>query len=104
MTYPFYTIGHSTGPVEEFVELLTYVAITSVADAELCCDRGQTRNTIVVCYLTPWPQRRSNTNLIPALSRAARQATRSAAEANTFWQNESFHNYARLRDGQCTPQ
>jgi uncharacterized protein (DUF488 family) len=32
MTLPFYTIGHSTRPVQEFVELLANVGITFVAD------------------------------------------------------------------------
>lgn len=32
MSYPFYTIGHSTRPLEEFVDLLRSVDITLVAD------------------------------------------------------------------------
>jgi uncharacterized protein (DUF488 family) len=32
MTYPFYTIGHGTRPIEKFIDLLQSVKVTLVAD------------------------------------------------------------------------
>lgn len=94
MTHPFYTIGHSTRPVEEFVELLTNVEITFVADVRTV-PRSRTN-----------PQ--YNRDLLPDALAAAQieyehisalgglrgKQADVPASTNAFWQNERFHNYA----------
>jgi uncharacterized protein (DUF488 family) len=100
MANPFFTIGHSTRPIEEFVSLL--------AEAEL---------TLVVDVRTV-PRSRFN----PQFNRDALSASLAARgvayehlaalgglrgiqrdvppETNAFWENASFHNYADYAMGE----
>lgn len=105
MTEPVFTIGHSTRPIGEFVQVLTDAGIERVVDVRRL--RGSTR----------FPQFDA-----PALSESLDQAgisLESAAaltgrrpvshtvpfEVNAWWTNRSFHNYAdhalgeQFRDG-----
>jgi uncharacterized protein DUF488 len=66
MSNPFFTIGHSTRPTEEFVALL------KGADVELVVD------------VRTVPRSRTN----PQFNRDVPPA------ANAFWENASFHNFA----------
>jgi uncharacterized protein (DUF488 family) len=94
MALPFFTIGHSTRPVEALVALLTGARVGTLADVRTI-PRSRTN-----------PQYNSE-SLAEALSqsgidyehiaalggRRARQGD-VAAQVNAFWQNQSFHNYA----------
>jgi uncharacterized protein (DUF488 family) len=91
---PFFTIGHSTRPLDIFIALLRESGVAVLADVR----------TI--------PRSRTNPQfnpdcLVPALAQAGigyepiaslgglRKASRDAApEVNGFWANRSFHNYA----------
>jgi uncharacterized protein (DUF488 family) len=94
MAYPFFTIGHSTRPVSEFVDLLKAAQIDLVADVR-SVPRSRTN-----------PQYNDDT-LPETLARFAigyehiaalgglRARTRDvSANLNAFWENQSFHNYA----------
>jgi uncharacterized protein (DUF488 family) len=93
MANPFFTVGHSTHAIEEFVTMLTDLDIELVADVRTV------------------PRSRKN----PQYNRDALPTTLSAFDldyihipelgglrshgavppkVNGFWQNESFHNYA----------
>ena len=94
MALPFFTIGHSTRPVNEFVDLLESQQVRLVVDVR----------TI--------PRSRANPQyngdvLAEALARHHVGYERIAAlgglrgrkhdippSVNAFWQNQSFHNYA----------
>src|SRR5436305_1743517 len=94
MANPFYTIGHSTRPIGEFLDLLRSVDVGLVADVR-SIPRSRTN-----------PQ--YNSDVLPdALSEAQIGYEHIAAlgglrarhreipfEVNDFWQNASFHNYA----------
>src|SRR6478672_11962246 len=64
MAHPFFTIGHSTRSLEEFVDLL---------------ERAQ----FEIGY-----------EHIAALGGLRAKTQEVAPEVNAFWQNQSFHNYA----------
>ncbi len=94
MTEPFFTIGHSTRPLAEFLALLAQADIRLVVDVRTI-PRSRTN-----------PQYNRDT-LPTALSRAGvgyehlaalggrRPKSKSVPpEVNAFWQNQSFHNFA----------
>ena len=94
MTHPFYTIGHSTRPVEEFVELLTNVGITFVADVRTV-PRSRTNpqyNRDVLSDALAAAQ--TEYEHIPTLGGLRGRQPDVPPSTNAFWQNESFHNYA----------
>jgi hypothetical protein len=94
MSNPFFTIGHSTRPIDEFVALLTTAEVRLVVDVRTV------------------PRSRTN----PQFSRDALPASLVAhgiayehlaalgglrgkqlgvnSDVNAFWTNASFHNYA----------
>lgn len=92
--HPFYTIGHSTRSIAQFIDLLRSVRVTLVADVRTV-PRSRTN-----------PQ--YNRETLPDTLRqfvvdyehfaslgGLRSATRDVPPSvNAFWQNKSFHNYA----------
>jgi uncharacterized protein (DUF488 family) len=94
MAHPFFTIGHSTRPMTEFVDLLRAAEIGLVVDVR----------TIPRSHTNP----QYNRDALPdTLSRfqvgydhiAALGGLREGKQdvppiVNAFWQNQSFHNYA----------
>jgi uncharacterized protein (DUF488 family) len=99
MTHPFYTIGHSTRPIEEFVELLTNVGITFVADVRTV-PRSRTNPRYNRDVL---PDALAVAGIeyehIPALGGLRGRQADVAPITNAFWQNESFRNYADYATG-----
>ena len=94
MAHPFFTIGHSTRPVSEFIDLLKSAEIGMVADVrKMARSRTNpqyngdtfpeplTRFAIGYEHIAPLGGLRGRTRDVPP-------------ELNAFWQNESFHNYA----------
>jgi uncharacterized protein (DUF488 family) len=93
MAHSFYTIGHSTRPLAEFVDLLERAGIEAVADVRTV-PRSRTN-----------PQ--YNRDVLPdALSRfkigyehiaalgGLRGRSDVAPQVNGYWRIQSFHNYA----------
>ena len=94
MTHPFFTIGHSTRSIAEFIELLREVSIQLVVDVRTV-PRSRTN-----------PQ--FNLDVLPAtlsefeiayehfadLGGLRPQSSIVPPSLNAFWQNASFHNYA----------
>jgi uncharacterized protein (DUF488 family) len=100
MTYPFYTIGHSTRSIEEFMGLLLSVKVTLVADVRTV-PRSRTN-----------PQ--YNRDVLPQTLAASRIGYEHIAalgglrgrqhdvppSINASWENKSFHNYADYAMGE----
>jgi uncharacterized protein (DUF488 family) len=100
MAHPFYTIGHGTRAIGEFVDLLRSVEVTLVADVRTV-PRSRTN-----------PQ--FNRDTLPGSLTASgigyehmaqlgglRGRDRNVApDVNAFWQNDSFHNYADYAMGE----
>ena len=94
MTHPFYTIGHSTHPLADFIDLLRGAGVAYLVDVRTV-PRSRTN-----------PQ--FNRETLPQALAAHRMAYEHIAalgglrgkrrdvppEVNGFWDNASFHNYA----------
>lgn len=98
--YPFFTIGHSTPPIDEFVELLRSAGITLVADV-----RTAPRSRTNVQYNHDvLPQSLATFQIayehIEALGGLRGRQQDVSPNINAFWQNESFHNYADYAMGE----
>jgi len=94
MAHPFYTIGHGTRPLEDFVALLADAEVKLLADV-----RTVPRSRINPQYnRDTLPQALAHLGLgyehIAALGGLRSRACEMPFQTNAFWQNDSFHNYA----------
>jgi uncharacterized protein (DUF488 family) len=94
MTYPFFTIGHSTRPIATFVDLLTQVEVHLVVDVRTV-PRSRTNpqynseilsKTLSQCQI--------EYEHIAALGGLRGRRRDVSPNVNAFWENQSFHNYA----------
>ena len=94
MAHPFFTIGHSTRPVREFVELLEGAQIGCVVDVR-SVPRSRT-NPQYNCDILPetLAQFQIGYEHIAALGGLRARSQDVPPDVNAFWQNQSFHNYA----------
>jgi uncharacterized protein (DUF488 family) len=92
--HPFYTIGHSTRSIVEFLDLLRSVQVTLVADVRTV-PRSRT-NPQYNRESLPLALRQFGVNYEHIASLGGlRSATRDVSpDVNAFCQNKSFHNYA----------
>jgi len=94
MARQFFTIGHATRPIAEFVELLTKAAVRLVVDVR----------TVPRSRTNPQFDRESLSGSlagfdigyrhIAALGGLRPRQREVSASINAYWQNQSFHNYA----------
>jgi uncharacterized protein (DUF488 family) len=94
MTQPFFTVGHSTRTVDEFVELLTASEVGLVVDVRTV-PRSRTnpqynRDTLPA---TLAPHQIAYEHAA-ALGGLRSKSGTVAPDINAFWDNDSFHNYA----------
>ena len=94
MGNPFYTIGHSTRPIGEFVEMLRSAEVTLVADVRTV-PRSRTNpqynRDLLPQSLAPFQIEYDHIASLGGLRGKDRDVPPST---NAFWQNASFHNYA----------
>lgn len=94
MAHPFFTIGHSTRPIDDFVDLLRQAEVQLVVDVRTI-PRSRTNPQYNGDAL---PQTLSTFQLgyahIAALGGLRGKARNIAPSVNAFWENQSFHNYA----------
>jgi uncharacterized protein (DUF488 family) len=94
MAHPFFTIGHSTRSIDEFVDLVSGAEVRLVVDV-----RTVPRSRTNPQYNSE-PFARSlaghaiGYERIAALGGLRRRMKDVATDINGFWQNQSFHNYA----------
>ena len=94
MAYPFFTIGHATRPISEFIDLLQAAEITLVADVRTV-PRSRTNPQYNRDALPPSLAACSiGYEHIAALGGLRSRKREVSRELNEFWQNDSFHNYA----------
>jgi len=94
MTQPFFTIGHSTRSIAEFVDLLRPAEIRLVVDVRTM-PRSRTnpqynRDTLPATLA----EFQIAYQHMPALGGLRPRAKNVAPDVNAFWQNQSFHNFA----------
>src|SRR5919197_5403027 len=94
MPHPFFTIGHSTRPVTEFVDLLKGAQIALVVDVRTV-PRSRTNpqynRDVLPAALEPHGISYRHIAALGGLRGRRRDAVPSP---NTLWRNESFRNYA----------
>jgi uncharacterized protein (DUF488 family) len=94
MARPFYTIGHSTRSVEDFVQLLQASDVRLLADVRTV-PRSRTNPQF---NRDSFPDALASFQIgyehIAALGGLRGRSHDVAPEVNSFWQNASFHNYA----------
>ncbi len=94
MAHPFFTIGHSTRPVSEFVDLLKSAQIGVVADVRKMT-RSRTNPQYNADVLSETLARFGiGYEHIPPLGGLRARAQNVSPSLNGFWENQSFHNYA----------
>ena len=94
MAYPFFTIGHATRPIGEFIGLLENADVSLVADVRTVprsrtnpqYNRDTLPASLEACSI--------GYEHIAALGGLRSRKRDMRRETNAFWQNESFHNYA----------
>jgi uncharacterized protein (DUF488 family) len=94
MAHPFFTIGHSTWPASEFVDLLKNARVELVADVRTV-PRSRT-NPQYACEVLAKTLARSGIGYehIAPLGGLRARSKDVSSDVNAFWQNKSFHNYA----------
>ena len=94
MAYPFFTIGHATRPIGEFIDLLQAAQVALVADVRTVPRsraNPQYNSDALPPSLAACSIGYEHIASLGGLRSRKRQVSR---ELNAFWQNDSFHNYA----------
>ncbi|MBK1853324.1 DUF488 domain-containing protein [Marinobacter sp. 1-4A] len=94
MSFPFYTVGHSTRSIEEFTELLQTAGVTLVVDIRhipKSRTNPQYNEDQLPDNLSPY---NIGYQLIEDLGGLRSKSKSIAPTVNGFWENKSFHNYA----------
>src|SRR5574337_1147103 len=94
MSLPFFTIGHSTRTIEEFVALLRVAEVQLVADIRTVprsrtnpqYNRDTLPESLAAFQIAYAP--------IPELGGLRGKSKSAPPKVNGLWRNESFHNYA----------
>jgi uncharacterized protein (DUF488 family) len=94
MAFPFFTIGHSTRGIGEFIDLLAASKVSLVVDVRTF-PRSRTNPQYDREAL---PQSLSRFQIayehVAELGGLRARAQDIAPDVNAFWENQSFHNYA----------
>lgn len=94
MPHPFFTIGHSTRSITEFVDLLSGAEVRLVVDVR-SIPRSRTNpqynSEAIINTLSEF---QINYTHIAALGGLRRRSGTVPPEMNAFWEHRSFHNYA----------
>lgn len=94
MTQPFFTIGHSTRSIVEFVDLLRSAEIRLLADVrKMPRSRTNPQYNREVLPVTLGEFQIAYQHM-PALGGLRGRAKDVPPNQNAFWQNQSFHNFA----------
>jgi uncharacterized protein (DUF488 family) len=93
MANPFFTVGHSTHAIEEFVALLTDIDVELVADVRAVPRSGKNPQYNRDVLSTTLRTFKLDYMHIPELG-GLRSRRPVLPTVNGFWQNERFHNYA----------
>ena len=91
---PFYTIGHSTRSIEEFVTLLQAAEVTLVVDIRTIPKsrtNPQYNEDVLPGHLAPFKIEYIRIDELGGLRSKSKEVE---PVLNGFWNNQSFHNYA----------
>lgn len=94
MSLPFYTIGHSTRPLETFVEMLRAAGVAVVADIRTVPKSRTNPQYNKETLPDSLAEFQVGYDHIAELGGLRGKAKVVAPDVNGFWENQSFHNYA----------
>ena len=90
----FFTIGHSTRPLEEFINLLKENGITFLVDVRTMPRSRKNPQFNTENLEVELPKAGIDYRPIHSLSGFRQKSKTVDPEVNGYWQNQSFHNYA----------
>jgi len=100
MAEPLFTVGHGTRTIDEFIALLKEAGVTVVVDVRTVprsrANPQFNADTLPASLTTNQIAHRH----LAALGGLRRRQRAIATEANAFWDNQSFHNYADYAMGE----
>jgi uncharacterized protein (DUF488 family) len=100
MANPFFTIGHSTRPIEEFVTLLAASGVRLVVDVRTV-PRSRTNPQFNLDVLSASLAAHGiGYQHLGALGGLRGKQRGVSPDVNAFWENASFHNYADYAIGE----
>ena len=91
---PFFTIGHSTRPLDEFVRLLSDAEVRLIVDVRTFPGSRANPQYNSVTLAGALSEYRIDYQHLAALGGLRRRQLDVPADLNAFWENRSFHNYA----------
>lgn len=100
MKHPFFTIGHSTRSVGEFVDLLRPQKIDLVVDVRSIPRSRTNPQYNSEKFAKALAKLQINYVHMPTLGGLRGRTCEVAPEVNAFWENRGFHNYADYAMGE----
>jgi uncharacterized protein (DUF488 family) len=100
MARPFFTIGHSTRSIDEFVDLLSEAEVRLVVDVRTIPRSRTNPQYNSEALAKALSEFRIEYEHIAALGGLRGRKWDVPAELNAFWENRSFHNYADYAMGE----
>lgn len=94
MAHPFYTIGHSTRSIGEFVDLLKAQKVKLVVDVRTIPRSRTNPQFDKDRFAKTLSESRIGYEHVAALGGLRGRRHDVPASVNAFWENRSFHNYA----------
>ena len=90
----FYTVGHSTDTLEDFVARLQTAHVTTLVDVRTLAGSNKFPHFNSEVLEVELPKCSIGYHRIHHLGGLRKRSKDIPAEVNGFWQNRSFHNYA----------
>jgi len=94
MALPFFTVGHSTRPITEFLTLLAESEIGLVADVRRIPGSRSHPQYGAAALAAALAEARVDYVHLSALGGRRPRQRGVSPEINGYWENDSFHNYA----------
>lgn len=90
----FFTVGHSTDTLEDFVARLQTAGVTTIVDVRTLAGSNRFPHFNSEVFEVELPKHHIVYQRIQQLGGLRKREKNIAPEVNGFWQNRSFHNYA----------
>lgn len=97
---PFLTVGHSTRPIDEFIALLAGAAVRRVVDVRTIPRSRANPQYNADALAETLRGFQIGYEHMAALGGLRGRMPEAPAQANAFWRNRSFHNYADYAMGE----
>ena len=95
----YYTIGHSTRTIDEFISLLTSAGVGALADVRRIPRSATNPQFNLGAIEQPLAEHGIDYRQIPELGGLRSRRKRGEPSPNMFWENTSFRNYADYAAG-----